>query len=207
MQPESSETFTCSRCGGVKPRERFPYRPGGGRNGSRCNDCQTELRRIERANRPKKAPPLRDRDLMEKRCRACGEVKPVAAFYWNQRKWRPRCRKCVTESLRIVYRPHPKPNPRKRPLRFRTGIEPRFWATVDRSGGPEACWPWLAYRGKKGYGYTRSTTAHRLAWLFTGRRIPHGLELDHLCRNPSCVNPSHLEPVTHAENLRRARMG
>jgi hypothetical protein len=34
--------------------------------------------------------------------------------------------------------------------------------------------------------------------------VPDGLELDHLCRNTSCVNPSHLEPVTHAENMRRS---
>lgn len=34
--------------------------------------------------------------------------------------------------------------------------------------------------------------------------VPEGLELDHLCRNPPCCNPAHLEPVTHAENMRRA---
>jgi hypothetical protein len=33
--------------------------------------------------------------------------------------------------------------------------------------------------------------------------IPEGLELDHLCRNTLCVNPDHLEPVTHAENIQR----
>jgi hypothetical protein len=33
--------------------------------------------------------------------------------------------------------------------------------------------------------------------------IPENLELDHLCRNPACVRPDHLEPVTHLENLRR----
>jgi hypothetical protein len=38
--------------------------------------------------------------------------------------------------------------------------------------------------------------------LFVGP-IPEGLELDHLCRNPSCVNPAHLEAVTHRENVRR----
>ncbi len=35
--------------------------------------------------------------------------------------------------------------------------------------------------------------------------VPDGLELDHLCRNPPCCNPAHLEPVTHAENMRRGK--
>jgi hypothetical protein len=35
--------------------------------------------------------------------------------------------------------------------------------------------------------------------------VPDGLELDHLCRVPACVNPDHLEPVTHIENVRRGR--
>jgi len=34
--------------------------------------------------------------------------------------------------------------------------------------------------------------------------IPEGAELDHLCLNHSCVNPTHLEPVTHRENALRA---
>lgn len=37
--------------------------------------------------------------------------------------------------------------------------------------------------------------------------ISDGLELDHKCRNTPCINPRHLEPVTHAENMRRGETG
>lgn len=64
--------------------------------------------------------------------------------------------------------------------------------------------------GDNGVGYGkvnrdgRSVYAHRAMWELMVGPIPEGLELDHLCRNPPCVNVGHLEPVTHAENMRRA---
>lgn len=45
--------------------------------------------------------------------------------------------------------------------------------------------------------------AHRVAYEEIMGPVPEGLELDHLCRTRSCVNPSHLEPVTHRENMNR----
>ena len=45
--------------------------------------------------------------------------------------------------------------------------------------------------------------SHRLAYELEIGPIPAGLEIDHLCRVRNCVNPAHLEPVTHAENIRR----
>ena len=58
-----------------------------------------------------------------------------------------------------------------------------------------------------GYGNVRvgshSYLAHRIAYERARGPIPTGRELDHLCRNRACINPAHLEPVTHRENARR----
>lgn len=73
---------------------------------------------------------------------------------------------------------------------------------------PSGCWEWQGSRGPQGYGALRfqgkAWSPHRLAYTCLVGPIPDGLALDHLCRNPSCCNPEHLEPVTTAENNRRA---
>ena len=68
----------------------------------------------------------------------------------------------------------------------------------------ETCWLWTGPVHKR-YGKYGGTTAHRHVFRALGGEIPEGLELDHLCMKPLCVNPDHLEPVTRAENVRRRR--
>lgn len=84
----------------------------------------------------------------------------------------------------------------------------RFWDQVRLVGaGPTDCWMWGGLMRRDGYGRAwtgvGSRRAHRVAYELTVGPIPRGLELDHLCRNPGCVNPAHLEAVTHEENVRR----
>ena len=78
-------------------------------------------------------------------------------------------------------------------------------------GDAEACWPWQGYRDKAGYGTAynhylkRNDGAHRVAWSWLNGQPPRrssGYEIDHLCGNRGCVNPSHLALVTLAVNRR-----
>jgi hypothetical protein len=69
------------------------------------------------------------------------------------------------------------------------------------------CWVWIPTKIDDGYGVFRINNkyigAHRASYELMIGPIPEGLELDHLCRVRRCVNPSHLEPVTHKENTLR----
>ncbi len=87
-----------------------------------------------------------------------------------------------------------------------TPFADRIWQYVDRTPH-DGCWLWTAGCNSLGYGRTseggRDLYAHRVVYELLIGPIPDGTELDHLCRTPACVNPRHLEPVTHRENIRR----
>ncbi len=73
------------------------------------------------------------------------------------------------------------------------------------------CWIWLGAKLPQGYGAWRrpghtTRRAHLLVWRILVGPVPDGLELDHLCRVTACVNPAHMEAVTHRENMRRSVM-
>lgn len=84
-------------------------------------------------------------------------------------------------------------------------IVERFWSHVDKSGGPDACWPWTAARLKAGYGIfqaEKTRTSHRFAWEATNGPILDGLHVLHKCDNPPCVNPVHLFLGDNKANMR-----
>lgn len=76
-------------------------------------------------------------------------------------------------------------------------------SVVDENG----CRVWAGAPGLNGYGRmsvgNASDYVHRLAYVTWVGPIPEGLTIDHLCRVRLCLEPSHLEPVTRAENTRR----
>jgi hypothetical protein len=91
----------------------------------------------------------------------------------------------------------------------------RFWMKVNKDGPIDTvhggcCWIWLAARkGRKGEDYGafwvggRGVFAHRWSYIEAHGEPPAGTEIDHLCRNRFCVNPEHLEAVSHSVNVLR----
>ena len=120
-------------------------------------------------------------------CSIGGCARPVLARVW-----------CSMHYGRWLTRGNPEAQSQRDPLRV------RFWRMVDKSGD---CWEWTGTTTVHGYGQSKvagkNQSAHRTSYELLVGPIPEGLQIDHLCRNRSCVNPSHMEPVTQQENMRR----
>jgi hypothetical protein len=85
-----------------------------------------------------------------------------------------------------------------------------LWAKVNKT---DTCWEWTASKNSNGYGkfvvFTdgkhRSMLAHRVTYQMLVGEIPEGASIDHICHNPSCVNPDHLRPASAKQNLENRR--
>jgi hypothetical protein len=116
------------------------------------------------------------------------------------------------------------PEPDHAPGRLRRGLCERHYRRLLKTGStappervndltrytvqPSGCWLWAGALWPNGYGKTArpvegTQIAHRAIYLASGREIPDGLDLDHLCRVRQCVNPEHLEPVSRSVNIWR----
>lgn len=93
----------------------------------------------------------------------------------------------------------------------RTPIEVRFWNQISPEPN-SGCWLWAGAENGYGYGvlgkggwsrHNGAVMAHRFSYTLHKGEIPNGYVIDHLCRNPCCVNPDHLEAVTEKVNINR----
>lgn len=176
---------TCAACAIAKPFGDFTFdkrRPDGRQ--ARCKMCYNADSRARRNADPERTRELKRLDYQRNR-----------ETYLAQRAAR-------RDGLRIG------------PRRIFGDNERRFWSYVEKT---DACWLWTGAIEENGYGVFnmgadaggRSRLAHVWGYEHFVGPVPVGLELDHVkangCTNRNCVNyESHLEPVTHQENMRRS---
>lgn len=141
------------------------------------------------------------------RCHACRQAHTETARAYRATSLAYRSQAKVAVTRRRLVRETGAPAPR-RSLADRLAAkiipgEPPSDPFVPVASG---CWLWTGATSE-GYGRIQHdgmpTPAHRVVYELLVGPVPDGLQLDHLCRVRACVNPSHLEPVTSAENTRR----
>lgn len=90
-----------------------------------------------------------------------------------------------------------------------TSVEERLKAKTQLGEGVDPCWNWIAGVNSGGYGQmsinNRKNLVHRISYELHVGTIPDNHDIDHLCHNQSCLNPSHLRAVTRSENLQNRR--
>lgn len=162
-----------------------------------------------------------------KKCARCKETYPADAFPKRHGgsgfRLDPYCPTCLKERNREKYARLREKNLASQAAwrakqRVARGLPPEPRAIIPPSDrfakkyrvAESGCWEWLG--GTNGHGYGTFMVAKRLPRAYAHRYsyelhvgpIPAGLQIDHLCRNRSCVNPAHLEVVTCLENLMRS---
>lgn len=169
-----------------------------------------------RKNTPKTSAP--------RTCTVCALQLPEASFY----KPYGACKECVLKK-QSLHRAANRETIRARNLEYkrRKKIDPtlisvplpprdpiplipkeiRFWKFVHKTDG---CWVWTGGKSGGGYGafsltHNHRVNAHRFSYALVHGPIPDNLQIDHLCRNPACVRPDHLEAVTPQVNSQRAK--
>jgi hypothetical protein len=124
-------------------------------------------------------------------CPRCGCIRQISYSTYKKSSQRHSfCRKCGVATAK-----------RKKEIE-------RYWEKVEINN-PNDCWLWIAGKNELGYGIFNPKAhvrykAHKYLYELLHGIVPQGYELDHLCRVHNCVNPTHLEVVTHKENIRRA---
>lgn len=129
-----------------------------------------------------------------KTCVVCRQIKPFAEFYQHWRTadgYTSSCKSCSGKRG-------------QKAISIKKRLE-RLSIPEPNSG----CVIWIGRLNNKGYSQIMCRDglhlAHRVAYELSKGPIPGGLELDHLCRNPACINPDHLEAVTRKVNQNRGR--
>jgi hypothetical protein len=153
--------------------------------------------------------------LSHKYCPRCSTTRAACHFYVSGGKLSGYCRSCYgsyqqsyaqtkqTTAAPLLYLIDGRLAANRKLL---TKLFRKVRVSLISSYKGDPCWEWTGCL-TKGYGRVaidgKIRNTHNLTYrLFVGE-VPSGFELDHLCRNKRCLNPYHLEAVTHVENVRR----